>query len=66
MTWPTQGGVVFDRVTKRYGNVTAVDDVSFQRRAGRAGHAARAVRLRQDDDAADGRRARGGDRAGAC
>jgi iron(III) transport system ATP-binding protein len=24
------GGVVFDRVTKRYGNVTAVDDVSFE------------------------------------
>jgi iron(III) transport system ATP-binding protein len=26
----TDGGVVFDRVTKRYGNVTAVDDVSFE------------------------------------
>jgi iron(III) transport system ATP-binding protein len=25
----SQGGVVFDRVSKRYGNVTAVDDVSF-------------------------------------
>ena len=24
------GGVVFERVTKRYGNVTAVDDVSFE------------------------------------
>ncbi len=24
------GGVVFDHVTKRYGNVTAVDDVSFE------------------------------------
>jgi len=24
------GGVVFDRVTKKYGNVTAVDDVSFK------------------------------------
>jgi iron(III) transport system ATP-binding protein len=24
------GGVVFDRVSKRYGNVTAVDDVSFE------------------------------------
>ena len=25
-----QGGVVFERVTKKYGNVTAVDDVSFE------------------------------------
>ncbi|MEO8752355.1 MAG: ATP-binding cassette domain-containing protein, partial [Casimicrobiaceae bacterium] len=24
------GGVVFDRVTKKYGNVTAVDAVSFE------------------------------------
>jgi len=24
------GGVVFDQVTKRYGDVTAVDDVSFR------------------------------------
>src|SRR5215467_2675787 len=28
------GGVVFERVSKRYGNVTAVDDVSFQVKAG--------------------------------
>ncbi|HQU50993.1 MAG TPA: ABC transporter ATP-binding protein [Casimicrobiaceae bacterium] len=27
---PTQDGVVFDRVSKRYGTVTAVDDVSFR------------------------------------
>jgi iron(III) transport system ATP-binding protein len=26
----TQGGVVFEHVTKKYGNVTAVDDVSFK------------------------------------
>jgi iron(III) transport system ATP-binding protein len=26
----TEGGVVFDHVTKKYGNVTAVDDVSFE------------------------------------
>ena len=25
----TDDGVVFDRVTKKYGNVTAVDDISF-------------------------------------
>ena len=55
------GGVVFEHVTKRYGDVTAVDDVSFTRRAGRARHAARALGLRQDDDAAHGRRARAGD-----
>ncbi|MDQ6916522.1 MAG: ABC transporter ATP-binding protein [Pseudomonadota bacterium] len=30
----TSGGVVFDRVTKRYGSVTAVDDVSFGVEAG--------------------------------
>ena len=28
------GGVVFDRVTKRYGDVTAVDDISFEVRPG--------------------------------
>jgi len=26
----TEGGVVFERVTKKYGNVTAVDEVSFK------------------------------------
>jgi len=26
----TQGGVVFEHVTKKYGSVTAVDDVSFE------------------------------------
>ena len=30
MTGNAQGGVVFERVTKKYGNVTAVDDVSFE------------------------------------
>ncbi|MCC7114214.1 MAG: ATP-binding cassette domain-containing protein, partial [Burkholderiales bacterium] len=25
-----RGGVIFERVTKRYGDVTAVDDVSFE------------------------------------
>ena len=31
---PTSGEVVFERVTKRYGDVTAVDDVSFRVAAG--------------------------------
>jgi len=30
MTDNAHGGVVFDRVTKKYGSVTAVDDVSFE------------------------------------
>ncbi len=38
-----------------------VDDVSFTVVAGRARHAARALRLRQDDHAADGRGPRAGD-----
>ena len=53
----TQGGVVFDHVTKKYGDVTAVDDVSFTVAQGRARDAARPVGLRQDDHAAHGRRA---------
>ena len=54
------GGVVFERVSKRYGDVTAVDDVSFRVQPAQLVHAARALRLRQDDDAAHGRGPRAG------
>ena len=39
-------------VTKRFGAVTAVDEVDLQIADGRVRHPARAVGLRQDDDAA--------------
>ena len=45
-------------VTKAFGSFAALDDVSFTVALGRAGGAARPVRLGQDDAAADHRRAR--------
>jgi len=50
--WRTSGGVTFDRVSKRYGDMAAVDDVSFTIEPGYAGHAARPIGLRQDHHAA--------------
>ena len=49
-------------VTKRFGDFTAVDDARPGDRPGRVLHAPRPQRLRQDDDAADDRRLRGGHR----
>ena len=53
-------GIEVRNVSKTFGSFVALDDVSFTVRAGRARRAARAVRLRQDDAAADHRRARDG------
>ena len=53
--------IEFRGVTKRYGDVAAVRDVSFTVAAGTLRHAARTVRLRQDDDAATDRRPRAAD-----
>ena len=41
--------IEFRNVSKHYGDVAAVRDVSFTVGAADAGHAARALRLRQDD-----------------
>jgi hypothetical protein len=60
------GGVVFERVTKRYGNVTAVDEVSFEVAQGELVTLLGPIRVRQDDHAADGGRARSGEPAAAC
>ena len=52
-------------ITKRFGAFTAVDDLNLTIPAGLVLRAARAVRLRQDDDAAHGRRPRGARPPGA-
>ncbi len=49
-------------LTKRFDDVVAVDDISLDIDRGQLLRAARAVGLRQDDDAADDRRLRGADR----
>ena len=49
-------------VTKRFGSFVAVDDLDLDDPDRLVLRAARPVRLRQDDDAADGRRAGGADR----
>ena len=49
-------------VTKRFGDMTAVDDLTLEIPRGELLRAARAVGLRQDHDAADDRRLRGPDR----
>ena len=54
--------VRFEGVTKRFGSATAVDDLNLTIEARRVLLAARAVGLRQDDDAADGGRLRAADR----
>ena len=51
-------------VTKRFGDLLAVDDLSLELAGRRVLHPARAERLRQDDDAADGRRLRAAGRGG--
>ncbi len=55
-----EADIRLERVTKRFGDFTAVDDLSLEIPRGRVLLAARAVRLRQDDDAAHDRRLRGG------
>ena len=68
--WPEPNGgkpsVELKGVVKRFGDFTAVDELSLDDRGGRVLHPARPERLRQDDDAADGRRLRGGDRGRRC
>ena len=49
-------------LTKQYGEVAAVAGIDLEVAAGRVLHDARALRLGQDDDAADDRRLRGPDR----
>ena len=53
---PTTGALTLDHVTKLYGDLHAVDDVVARRRPRGVRHAARAVRLGQDDDPAHHRR----------
>ena len=48
--------VRFERVSKAFGSVVAVREVSFEIEAGQSGDAAGPFRLRQDDDAAHDRR----------
>ena len=57
-----ESDVRLDRVSKRFGDTTAVDDVSLTIERGEFFTMLGPVRLRQDDDAADDRRLRGADR----
>ena len=50
------GQLVLSRLTKRYPNQIAVDAIDLEVEGRRVPHAARPERLRQDDDAHDGRR----------
>ena len=56
-----KGDLSLDSVTKEFGDFTAVDDLSLEVPARVVLRPARPVRLRQDDDAAHGRRARAAD-----
>ena len=58
----TSADVTLESVTKRFDDVVAVDDLTLEIPRGVVLRAARPVRLRQDDDAADDRRLRGADR----
>ena len=58
----TENSVEIRRLTKRFGDVAAVDAVSLDIRRGRVLLAARPVRVRKDDAAADDRRLRAPDR----
>ena len=61
------GSIVLDGVGKTFGDTTAVHEISLAIAGGRVLLAARAERVRQDDDAADDRRVRDADeRAGRC
>ena len=51
-----------EELTKRFGDFVAVDDLDADRAGGLVLRAAGPVRVRQDDDAADGRRPGGPDR----
>ena len=51
--------VRLERVSKRFGDVAAVDDLSLDIQEGEFFSHARAVGLREDDDPADDRRLRG-------
>ena len=54
--------IALRNLTKRFGDMAAVDDLTLDIPRGELLRAARPVRLRQDDDAADDRRLRGADR----
>ena len=62
-----QGDIRLEGLSKRFGEVTAVDGIDLHVPVGRVLHDARPVRLRQDDDAAPDRRASSArTRAGSC